>query len=159
MMKEWFNNLRRQEQLMVLFGAFALALYIVFMWILAPMSDKIATLERQNHAAAVSLAEVKELAKVYKQLNQSGRAASVSDGNLTRIVDSTVKNNQLKMTRFQPSSSGDVQVRFENAAFNNIAAWINELESGNGVLVRDLSLTPGSAKGLVNVSVRLSLSG
>lgn len=155
-MQQWIKNLSRNEQLMLLVGAVVIVLYILFMVILQPMSDSVAVLENKNQVAEESLQNVNALAAEYKALNAAGFGAD--DGNkqnLTRLIDSTVKKNQLAMSRFQPSSSGDVQVRFENAAFSNILAWLNELESDNGVLIRDLSVTNGSAVGLVNVSVRL----
>ena len=86
---------------------------------------------------------------------KSGPEATGGKQNLTRLIDTTVKNNTLTMTRFQPSSSGEVQVRFENAVFDHILSWLHELEIGNGIVIRDLSVTNGSAIGLVNVSVRL----
>lgn len=158
-MKQWFNNLRRQEQLMVLVGGAVVAVYVVFVFILGPMADTRDKLQRQNQAAATTLAEVKALAEQYRRLQGGGSPTPATGGSLTRIVDTTVKHNQLSMSRFQPSSSGDVQVRFENALFNNLVAWLNELEVENGVLIKDLSITPGSGTGLVNVSVRLSLNG
>lgn len=157
-MKEWFNNLRRQEQILLLVGAAAVALYIVFFWLLGPMSVSIANLQQQNRAAAETLVEVKQLAQEYQQL-QGGTTAARPTGNLTRIVDTTVKNHQLAMSRFQPSASGDAQVRFENAPFNHVVAWLNELETENGILIKDISITPGTASGLVNVSVRLNKNG
>ena len=143
---------------MLLVGTAAVALYVVFVWILAPMSESIDNLQRQNQAAALTLAEVRQLADEYQRL-QGKTTAVKQTGSLTQVVDVTVKNNQLKMSRFQPSSSGDAQVRFENAPFNNVVAWLNELEVENSVLIKDISVTPGTASGLVNVSVRLNKNG
>ncbi len=156
-MQQWIKNLSRNEQLMLLVGAVVIVLYILFVVILQPMSGSVAALENKNQVAEESLQNVKALAAEYKALNAAGFGSSGggNEQNLTRLIDSTVKKNQLAMSRFQPSSSGDVQVRFENAAFSNILAWLNELETDNGVLIRDLSVTNGSAVGLVNVSVRV----
>lgn len=154
-MQQWFNNLPRREQLMLLIGGGAVLLYILFMLVLAPMSAAVSDMKRQNQAAAVTLAEVQQLAAEYQRLQQNSDRPRQSGGNLTRIIDSSVKNNQLTMSRFQPSSRGDVQVRFENAPFNNILAWLNEMESAHGIMVKDLTVGPGAGTGLVNVSVRL----
>ncbi|ARN74846.1 type II secretion system protein GspM [Oceanicoccus sagamiensis] len=154
-MQQWFNNLRRQEQLILLFGSFVVLAYLLFVVILSPMSDSVSSLQQQNTQAAESLVAVKALAKEYKSLQKSGAGKSGAKQNLTRLIDATVKSNQLTMSRFQPSSSGDVQVRFENAVFNDIVAWISLLENDHGVMVKDLSINNGAATGLVNVSVRL----
>lgn len=154
-MQQWFNRLKRNEQFMLLLAAALIFLYVVFFLILGPMSVSVSAMNVRNQQAQISLKNVKDMAKEYSVLQQSGAGKKTSKANLTRLIDSTVKTNDLTMNRFQPSSSGDVQVRFENAAFNNILAWLYELENGNGVVIKDLSISPGSASGFVNVSVRL----
>ncbi|MEE8059259.1 MAG: type II secretion system protein M [Pseudomonadales bacterium] len=159
-MQQWFNNLKRQEQLMLLIGGTIIIAYLLLTALWRPMAASVDTLARQNQAARETLQNVQSLAVEYKTLQRSGAGNSRnSKQNLTRLIDSTVKKNQLIMNRFQPSSSGDVQVRLENAVFNNVLAWINELESDNGVIVKDLSISPGNASGVVNVSIRLRQDG
>lgn len=154
--QQWFHQLKRQEQLIVLLGAAVVLLYILYAALWTPMSNSVDILEQKNQTAVESLHNVNALVVEYKNIRQAGAGtASGSRPNLARLIDSTVKKNKLTMKRFQPSSSGDVQVRFENAVFNNILAWLDELEAGSGVVVKDLSISPGSASGLVNVSVRL----
>ncbi len=154
-MQQWFNNLKRQEQILLLVGAACVALYLIFVVVMAPMSSAVDKLEQQNRNASAKLASVKQLAAEYKALEASSSRTQSSGANLTRIVDNTVQSNNLSMSRFQPSSRGDVQIRFENAVFNNLLAWIHELETEHAVVVRDLTVSPGSGNGLVNVSVRL----
>ena len=154
-MQQWFNNLRRQEQLVLLFGGFVVLMYLLFVMIFAPLSASVSNLQQQNQQATKSLLAVKALAEEYQSLQKSGVDNTGSKQNLTRLIDTTVKANQLTMNRFQPSSSGDVQVRFENAVFNHVIAWISTMENDHGISVKDLSITPGVAAGLVNVSVRL----
>ena len=154
-MQQWFNNLTRQEQLMLLLVSLVLVLYLLFVLVLRPQSAAIASMQTQNQLARESLAAVQQLAAEYKVLEKTSAASTGVKQNLTRLIDSSVKNNQLTMNRFQPSSSGDVQVRFENAVYNNVLAWLNQLENEHGLLIKDLSITTGAAPGLVNVSVRL----
>jgi general secretion pathway protein M len=154
-MQQWFYSLKRQEQIMLLLGSVVVLAYLFYVLLLRPMSLAVEKLEKQNEVASHSLNAVKTLSQEYQLLKNSGSKVTGKQQNLTRLIDTTVKNNTLSMTRFQPSSSGDVQVRFENAVFNNILSWLHELEVGNGIIIRDLSVTNGSATGLVNVSVRL----
>ena len=155
-MQKWFNDLESREQLLVLIGGILLLVYLLYLLVWNPVASKRDDLKVQNVAVSQSLGSVKRLAAEYIALKKSGAASKSPVGeNLSKIVDSSVARNQLKMNRFQPSSSGDVQVRFENAVFNNIVAWLYELESGYAIEVKELSVTPGSASGLVNVSVRL----
>ena len=155
-MEKWFNNLESREQLLLMVGGFFVVLYLLYLVLWNPIANKRDDLLVQNQAVAQSLGSVRSLAAEYQALKRSGAAGKSPVGsNLSRIVDTSVARNQLKMNRFQPSSSGDVQVRFENAVFNNIVAWLYELESEYAIEVKELSVTPGAAAGLVNVSVRL----
>lgn len=155
-MQKWFNNLESREQLMLVVCGFFVLIYLLYQLLWSPIVDKRDKLQLQNQAVMESLGNVRNLAAEYKALKQSGAAGKSPVGaNLSRIVDTSVARNQLKMNRFQPSSSGDVQVRFENAVFNNIVAWLYELETDYAIDVKELSITPGAGSGLVNVSVRL----
>ena len=155
-MEKWFNNLESREQLLLIVCGFFVGLYLLYLLLWNPIANKRDDLLVQNQSVAQSLGSVRSLAAQYQALKQSGAAGkSPVRSNLSQIVDTSVARNQLKMNRFQPSSSGDVQVRFENAVFNNIVAWLYELESEYAIEVKELSVTPGAASGLVNVSVRL----
>jgi general secretion pathway protein M len=154
-MSTWFDNLKRQEQLLLVLAAFLVLLYVVFIVILKPMSNSVDELQLGNEQAKQTLQTVQNLAQEYKVLQKNAGGKTQGNKSLTRIIDASVKKNQLTMKRFQPSSSGDVQVRFENVVFNHLIAWLYELEHDNAVMIKDLSVSPGSASGLVNVSVRL----
>jgi type II secretory pathway component PulM len=110
-MQQWFNSLKQQQQLLVLFLVVMLAVYFLVVFIWRPMSASVSSLEKQNERSQASLIQVKALAAEYKVLEKSGISSTSSKQNLTRLIDTTVKNHQLTMSRFQPYSSGDVQVR------------------------------------------------
>jgi general secretion pathway protein M len=155
-MQHWFYSLKRQEQIVLLFGIVVVFSYLLYVVVLRPLSAAVERLEQKNEVASRSLNVVEALSKEYQSLKKKSESeATEGKQNLTRLIDTTVKNNTLTMTRFQPSSSGEVQVRFENAVFDNILSGLHELEVGNGIVIKDLSVTNGSAIGLVNVSVRL----
>lgn len=153
-MQQWFNNLKRQEQLSLFLLAAVLVIYLLVVLLWRPMNQSVNDLQRKNALSSESLIKVELLAEEYQALMQAGTSGG-SKQNLTRLIDSTVKQNQLSMSRFQPSSSGDVQVRFENAVYDNVISWLHELETDHSVLIKDLSITMGSQSGIVNVSVRL----
>ncbi|HET8712024.1 MAG TPA: type II secretion system protein M [Spongiibacteraceae bacterium] len=147
-------SLRDQGMLALLAGA--LVLYVLYQVLLHPLAVANQRLENQNDAARKSLATVTQMAAEINALRQSGtHNSNAQNENLTQLIDRTVAENNLRMSRFQPGSSGDVQVRLDNMPFDQVLRWLNELESSHGVVVRELVVAPGSASGLVNVSARL----
>ena len=156
-MIHWFNSLTRKEQLLLLLCSVVVTVYIVFFVILRPLYRSASAYEVQNGVAVASLKNVKALALEYKSLAATGVAEGASSKqNLTLIIDKLVKENELQMKRFQPSSSGDVQLRFENSPFGKILALLNQLENEYSVSIKDLSVSKGSLEGSVDVSIRLS---
>jgi general secretion pathway protein M len=155
--KQWFNNFNTREQLMMVMGGAAVIVYLGYVLLWNPLAISQKNLKIQNQQATETLQKVEALAAQYKKLKQSGLSSKKGSGqSLSQIIDTSVARNQLKMKRFQPSSSGDAQVRFENAEFNHIIAWLYDLENGYGLIVKDLSVTPSNISGYVDVSVRLS---
>ncbi len=155
-MKQWFNNLRPHEQWMLLLTGILLVSYLLYALAWQPLKASQTSLAQKNTLASATLREVKRLSQEYLALKASGNSAkAASGGSLASIVDSSVAKNQLTMSRFQPSASGDAQVRFENAGFDAVLAWLHQIETEHGIAVRDLSISKGSATGLVNVSVRV----
>ena len=160
-MQRWltlFNELKPRAQLLLLGGACVLVIYLFYLLVWQPVSNAKDRVILSNRVAIEDLQDIRALAAEYRQLERSG-GQRVSGQNLSQIVDSSAARYQLSMSRFQPSSSGDVQIRFDNVSFNAIIAWLYDLESNNAVGVKDLSINPGNASGLVNVSVRLYLNG
>ena len=147
-------SLRDQSMLALLAGA--LALFVLYQALWHPLAAANQRLQVQNATGEKSLAAVTQMAAQLRALQQaSTQSAAAQNENLTQLIDRTVAANSLRMSRFQPGSGGDVQVRLDNAAFDQVLRWLNELESAQAVTIRELVIAPGSASGLVNVSVRL----
>ena len=150
------RQLSLRDQAMLVLLAAALLLYMLYQMLWHPLAAANRNLERQNAAVAQSVANMNQLAAQFRELQKANGPAAASGGEtLTQLVDETVAANQLHMSRFQPGSSGDVQVRFDNASFDQILRWLHELENKHGVTLREFGVSPGSGPGLVNVSVRL----
>lgn len=149
------QQLSMRDQAMLALLAGALLLYALYQALWHPLAQSNQRLTEQNVAVAQSLSSVTQMAAQLRELQQRGAQSNVSSENLTQLVDRTVAANSLHMSRFQPGSSGDVQVRLDNVAFDQVLRWLNELETVQSVTIRELVIAPGSGSGLVNVSVRL----
>jgi len=156
MLEKFQQQLSMRDQGMLALLAGALVLYVLYQALWHPLAVANQRLENQNAAAQKSLAAVTQMAAQLRALQQTNtQTASAQNENLTQLIDRTVAANNLRMSRFQPGSSGDVQVRLDNMPFDQVLRWLNELESAQAVTIRELVIAPGSATGLVNVSARL----
>ncbi|MCR8923245.1 type II secretion system protein M [Dasania sp. GY-MA-18] len=151
---ERFNQLKRKEQYYIVALLLLLVPYVFYMLLWKPVVAENTQLKQANVLAQQQLQTVQQLAQKYKQLSSSG-ASNNTEVNLPQLIDTSLLRHKLALKRMQPSASGDIQLRFEEVSFNHLVAWLHELETVYGVVVKDASITPGNSDGVVSSSVRL----
>jgi general secretion pathway protein M len=154
-LKEWFARLNQREQLSLGALVFALALYLLYMLAWAPLAERRAQLALQNQGVAASLQRVDAMVSEIMRLRDGG-GASATGRNLAALVNQSTGRHGLQVSRLQPNSRGDIQVRLENAAFDDLLAWLDELENREGLLVTEVAITRAGAAGRVNATIRIA---
>ena len=157
-MKDWFAALDQREQLSLLVLAFAVALYLLYMLVWSPLDTRRDALAVQNAAIAESLSRVDAMVSQLMALRESGAQAGARR-NLTSVINQSTRRLELPVSRLQPNSRGEIQVRLENAAFDDVLGWLYEMEFREGLLVREVSITQSGATGRVNATVRIAQAG
>ncbi len=157
-MKEWFSQLNQREQLSLLLLSLALLLYLVYILVLSPLESQRELLIAQNSAVTESQGRVDAMVSQLLQLRQGGAKAGAKR-NLTSVINQSTSRLQLPVIRLQPNSRGEIQVRIENASFNDVLKWLNEMEYTESLLVREVSVTPAASAGRVNITVRIAEAG
>jgi general secretion pathway protein M len=154
-MKDWLQQLNQREQVSLLALGFALAAYLLYMLVWSPLDGMRDRLQVQNQGVAGSLQRVDAMVSEILQLRDSGTQTH-SRRNLTTLINQSTSRLQLQVTRLQPNSRGEIQVRLENAAFDDILLWLHEMEYREGLLVREVSITQAGTVGRVNATVRIA---
>jgi type II secretory pathway component PulM len=157
-MREWFATLNQREQMSVMALAVAIVLYVLFQFVWSPLSERRDALARQNVAVAESLVRVDAMVSELQQLRESGADVGARR-NLTSVINQSTGRRKLAVSRLQPNSRGEIQVRLENAAFDDVLAWLHEMEYREGLLVREVSITQAGTTGRVNATVRMAQAG
>jgi len=156
--KEWFSQLNQREQLSLLLLSSALLLYLLYIFVLSPLESQREQLIAQNSAVTESQGRVDAMVSQLLQLRQGGAKAGAKR-NLTSVINQSTARLQLPVMRLQPNSRGEIQVRIENASFNDVLKWLNEMEYTESLLVREVSVTPAASAGRVNITVRIAEAG
>lgn len=154
-MKEWFEGLNQREQLSLVMLAFALGVYLLYMLAWVPLSERRDQLALQNQGEAQSLQRVDAMVSEITRLRAGGGAMS-AQRNLTALVNQSTSRHSLQVSRLQPNSRGDIQVRLENAVFDDLVAWLDEVENREGLLVTEVAITRTGESGRVNASIRIA---
>ena len=153
-MRDWFYRFNTREQLSLLLLAAAVSLYLVYMLLWSPLTERRDQMAERNLAATQSLQRVDGMVSEILHLREAG-AGTTRQRNLTGIINQSTASAGISVSRLQPNSRGEVQVRIEDAAFDAVLNWLNTLEAREGLLVQEASFTRAGAGGRVNATVRL----
>ena len=154
-MKEWFAGLNQREQLSLFVLGIALVLYLLYMLAWAPLAQRREELALQNESVAQSLQRVDAMVSEIMRLREGG-VASTARRNLTSLVNQSTGRHGLQVSRLQPNSRGDIQVRLENAVFDDLLAWLDDVENREGLLVTEIAITRSGNAGRVNATIRIA---
>jgi len=157
-MRSWFLQLNQREQLSLLVLALAIGLYLLYMLIWSPLDGARDRLAQQNESVATSLQRVDAMVSEITRLRESG-ARPGARRNLTSLINQSTSALALPVSRLQPNSRGEIQVRLESAAFDDLLTWLYRMEYREGLLVREVSVTQAGSVGRVNATVRIAQAG
>ncbi len=157
-MRNWFLQLNQREQLSLLVLGAALGLYLLYMLVWSPLDSARDSLALQNESVAASLQRVDAMVSEITRLRESGTRPGARR-NLTSLINQSTGALALPVSRLQPNSRGEIQVRLENAAFDDLLTWLYRMEYQEGLLVRELSVTQAGSVGRVNATVRIAQAG
>jgi len=154
-MTAWLTRFNTREQLSLLVMGAAVVLYILFAWVWTPLNTARDDMAVRNHSTVELLQRVEAMVSEVQALKASG-GNNTRQRNLTSLINQTTRAQNLSVTRLQPNSRGDIQVRMEGASFDDVMAWLHVIELREGLVIRELSLTKAGGGGLINLTVRLS---
>lgn len=153
----WFFQQSRRDQIALIICAVCVALYLIWMLGLKPLSKATDQSVRNYENSTASLARVKSLATTLKYHEANAKKSTGSQQiNIANLINTSTRANALNFATLNPSRNGqEATVRFDNAKLSSIVQWIYELETTHNVLVQDLNLVAASQPGQAMVTVRL----
>ncbi|MEH6590137.1 MAG: type II secretion system protein M [Halioglobus sp.] len=157
-MKDFFARYNPREQLSLLLMATVLVCYGLYFFLWAPVSAMRDNMAARNDSAVVVLQRVDAMVSEILRLRSDGGSVS-QKRNLTNIINDSTSKMALPVSRLQPNSRGEIQIRLENAVFDDTLKWLHDMEYNQGLLVREVSITQAGATGRINASIRIAQGG
>ncbi len=157
--EKWLAGLSERERRMVTWGGLGAAVLLFLGAIVLPLYATAARFEQRVEQKQQDLEWMRGVAG---QLGAAGPAGAAGAGqSLIVIVDESAQTAGLgaALTGTQPSGTGGVRVRLENAAFDTVVAWLANLQQQYGLRIESATIDRGAQSGIVNASVILRNSG
>ena len=113
---ESLSQFNRREQLTLFLGVLALIIYLLWVLIFSPLQHKRNLLLTTNVSLEQSYGQVQMLAQqIQEQMQQSTQGGGVSSDSLSGLIDSSLRENGMSMSAFQPGVNGEARVRIDKA--------------------------------------------
>ncbi len=158
-MKDWFLSLTQRERTMVQVAASVVAVFMIYLIILDPISSNYAKNKKNVATATATLEWMHSAAAEVRQLRGGRSLPDRPQGKqfILSTVDRSVRKAGLGsvMKRVQPEGDTGVRVWFEGASFDELIKWLSTIESANGLSVNEINVEQTESTGLVNVRVFL----
>jgi len=152
-MREWWEQLDQREQLSLFVLTLCLSMYLLFVALWRPVHQLRDDMAARNVSVSAALGRVEAMAGELKQLKAGG---SQRKRNLNSLINTSTASHELEVSRIQPNTRGEVQVRFEDVSFSNLMRWMYQLEQAEGLNFKEVSISQTNRGGLVNATVRLA---
>ena len=158
-LQQWFDGLQSRERLLVMLGAAALVLLILYLMIWEPMFSRYHTLRKTVAEQQQTLDWMRNAAGQIKALQGSasvGTAQGLGGRSLLSVVDQSARSGGLgsSIKRIEPDGKKGVKVWFEGAGFDQMIVWLGNLTRQYQVETRMVTIEP---QGDGRVNARISL--
>jgi general secretion pathway protein M len=156
-MKEWFESLEQRERRLILGGGATLLLMGIYFLGWEPFINGLHDLRESTQRKQLELVWMQNAVQEVKQL-QSTQTAPVrfsSGQSLLGVIDRSAKTKQLgdSVKRVQPDGTSKARVWLENAKFDTVVGWLEELEMRYGVSVDTITFEKQEEEGLVDARI------
>ena len=152
-MRQWFESLPSRDQIALMALVAALGLWLFVQLIFIELDGRRDRLTQGNQALAEKLIRVDLKVEQLAALRAGEGDQKI---NLTRTLSQASEANGLAVKRLQPNSRGEVQIRFEGVAFDNLLQFLEQIEGVSGLAVLDASVSSAGRSGGVNATFRVA---
>jgi general secretion pathway protein M len=152
-MRQWLKSLPSRDQIALMALVLAVGLWLLIQLIFIDLDGRRARLTEGKQALTEKLMRVDLKVEQLAALRAGGGDQKI---NLTRALSQASEANGLAVKRLQPNSRGEVQIRFEGVAFDNLLQFLEQIEGVSGLAVLDASVSSAGRSGGVNATFRVA---
>jgi len=158
--KEWFEQLDVRERILVMIAG---GLAVVALIVMAGIRPIVSLSERGHEMVEDKRALLAELREVAARLGPQRGSAAQPDApsgsqSMVLVIDQTTRSSGLapNLKRNQPDGASSIRLRFENAPFDALVTWLNDLQDRHGMSVTSANIDVAAEPGRVNCNLTLA---
>ena len=156
-LRDWFDKLAPRERSLVLAATVFAVVALLYALGIRPLYTGRAQTVDQIQTQRTLLTDIEQVARRFGP--QSGKAAPLATTaeSLVVLIDRSTRERNLGtyLKRNQPEGANGVRLRLENAPFDELAEWLGEVQSRQGLAAVSASFDPSGEPGRVNSNLVL----
>lgn len=160
--RDWFNNLQSRERLLLIGGVVALAILIIYLWVLEPLSRDVRDLRARSDGAEAQLSWMRNASAEVRSLKSSGSRNTKVDTRTSLITAVEKSTTQAairgSVKRMEPRGNNKISVELEGVGFDQLMSWLGTLESRYGAKAVQVNSTRSNLPGRVDARLILERS-
>jgi general secretion pathway protein M len=155
--KSYLSNLNERERWMVISAAVCVFFYCYYLFLYAPLSTSVEQKSRQLEEKIQTLEWMKH---VRNEIHTSSPKKNLDNNQLLTLLANQLKNKPtLKFPyHLQQTSSGDIQLTFDNVPFNEFMSWLTATNDQYTLLIKQFEASNTPTPGLTKLMIILSAS-
>lgn len=158
-LRTWFEALQPRERWLVLLGAGALLLLVLYLLLWEPLFERHGQLKATVAEQQETLAWMQQASARIRALQRSapgGAARGLGGRSLLSVVDQSARSAGLggSIKRIEPDSNKGVKVWLEGASFDQMILWLGNLTRQYQIETTTVTIEP---QGAGRINARLSL--
>jgi general secretion pathway protein M len=154
-MKSYLSSLNEREKWMVIGAGLCIFIYVYYLLLYSPLASKV---EERKTQLIEKTATLQWMNKVKQQNHKTTVKKSLDNGQLLTLLATQLKSSPtLKFSyRLQQTSSGDVQLSFEQVPFNLFIEWLSSINSKYLISVKQFDVNKTATPGITQLMIVLS---
>ena len=157
--RDWFDGLAPRERLLVGLAGAVLAIAVIVMAGIRPLTVNLKTAAEQVADKRAVLADIEHVAARFgPQAGALAATAQPTGESLVVLVDRTTRSRGLGpyLKRNEPDGNDSIRLRFENVPFDDLIGWLADLQTTQSISVVSANADPGQDAGRVSANLQLS---
>jgi general secretion pathway protein M len=151
----WVRSMTPRERLMVAAASVLIVIALIWLLLLNPLYSSQEQLAQRVNGKSTLLVELQQRAA--SRVSQPATSNIQGLDQSIVVIDRTTRLRGLSqyLKRNQPDGNNTVRLRFENAPFDDLVTWLNEVKIGYGLNATSASIDLAGSPGRINCSVVL----
>ncbi len=161
-LKQWYLGREPRERMMLIAGAIAIVIGILYFSIWNPLASGIERKQKTVSNMQYALAKMHDSADEIRRLRAlSGNNQARNKRPLLSTIDSTASSMKLRqmIRTIKPKGKQAAQVWFDEVPFDKLVRWLGQLQQTAGVQVESITVHQRDTPGHVQARITLGRAG